>query len=83
MKRFEHWLGALPVRTKLMLLASLASGMALILAGIVLTLTDYQANRRALVQRLQVQAEIGARNWDEHTRLGHISGPPARRCARV
>ena len=62
MKRFKHWLGALPVRTKLMLLASFASGMALILAGIVLTLTDYQSNRRALVQRLQVQAEIGARN---------------------
>jgi signal transduction histidine kinase/DNA-binding response OmpR family regulator/HPt (histidine-containing phosphotransfer) domain-containing protein len=62
MTRFKHWLGALPVRTKLMLLASLASGMALILAGIVLTLTDYQSNRRALVQRLQVQAEIGARN---------------------
>src|SRR5438270_117203 len=62
MKRFEHWLGTLPIRTKLMLLASLASGMALILAGLVLTLTDYQSNRRALVQRLQVQAEIGARN---------------------
>jgi len=62
MKRLKHWLGVLPVRTKLMLLASSASGMALILAGIVLTLTDYQSNRRALVQRLQVQAEIGARN---------------------
>ena len=62
MKRFKHWLGALPVRTKLMLLASFASGMALILAGIVLTLTDYQSNRRALVHRLQVQAEIAARN---------------------
>ncbi len=62
MKRFTHWLGTLPIRTKLMLLASFASGMALILAGIVLTLTDYQSTRRALLQRLQVQAEIGARS---------------------
>jgi two-component system sensor histidine kinase/response regulator len=56
------WLGSLPVRAKLMLLASFASGVALLLAGIVLTLADYQSNRSALVQRLQVQAEITARN---------------------
>src|SRR3984893_5805767 len=62
MKRLKRWLGSLPVRGKLMLLASFASGVALLLAGIVLTFTDYQSNRRALVQRLQVQAEIAARN---------------------
>jgi len=64
MKRFKHWLGALPVRTKLMLLASFASGMALILAGIVLTLTDYQSNRRALVQRLQEGRHPNARSLE-------------------
>src|SRR6202790_3379868 len=62
MKRLKRWLGSLPVRGKLMLLASFASGVALLLAGVVLTVTDYQSNRRGLVQRLQVQAEIGARN---------------------
>jgi len=45
-----------------MLLASFASGVALLVAGIVLTLADYYSDRVALVQRLQVQAEITARN---------------------
>jgi hypothetical protein len=45
-----------------MLLASFASGVALLLAGIVLTMTDYHSNHRSLLQRLQVQAEIAARN---------------------
>jgi signal transduction histidine kinase/DNA-binding response OmpR family regulator/HPt (histidine-containing phosphotransfer) domain-containing protein len=62
MKKLKTWLGSLPVRAKLMLLASFASGMALLLAGIVLMLADYHSNRRALMQRLQVQAEITARN---------------------
>jgi two-component system sensor histidine kinase/response regulator len=62
MNSLKRWLGSLPVRAKLMLLASFASGMALLLAGIVLTLADYHSNRRALVQRLQIQAEITARN---------------------
>ena len=62
MNRLKRWLGSLPIRGKLMLLASFASGMALLMAGIVLALADYQTNRRALVQRLQVQAEITARN---------------------
>jgi two-component system sensor histidine kinase/response regulator len=62
MNRLKHALGSLPVRAKLMLLASFASGVALLLAGGVLTLTDFQSNRRGLVQRLEVQAEIAARN---------------------
>jgi two-component system sensor histidine kinase/response regulator len=62
MNNLRRWVGSLPVRGKLMLLATFSSGVALLLAGIVLTVTDYQSNRRALVQRLQVQAEIAARN---------------------
>jgi len=61
-----------------MLLASFASGMALILAGIVLTLTDYQSNRRALVQRLQVQAEIGAPTARRRSLLMTRRPPPQR-----
>src|SRR5258708_34209722 len=45
-----------------MLLECCASGVAWLVAGIVLTLADYYSNRDALVQRLQVQAEITARN---------------------
>ena len=62
MRTLKHWLAALPIRGKLMLLASFASGMALLAAGIVLTIADYQAGRRALIDRLQTQAEIAARN---------------------
>jgi two-component system, sensor histidine kinase and response regulator len=62
MKALHHWLGSLPIRGKLILLASFASGLALLLAGIVLMVADYRSNRTALVQRLQVQAEITARN---------------------
>jgi two-component system sensor histidine kinase/response regulator len=62
MNGLQRWLGSLPVRGKLMLLASFASGVALLLAGVVLTFTDYQSNWGSLVQRLQVQAEIAARN---------------------
>jgi two-component system, sensor histidine kinase and response regulator len=43
------------------LLASLASAMALIAAGIALSIVDYQSGRRALLQRLQMQAEIAAK----------------------
>jgi two-component system sensor histidine kinase/response regulator len=62
MKAIRDWIGTLPIRAKLMLLASFASGVALLLAGMVLTLADYHANRHALVQRLQLQSEITARN---------------------
>jgi two-component system, sensor histidine kinase and response regulator len=62
MNAMNRWLGSLPIRAKLMLLASFACGVALLLAGIVLMLADYHSNRRALVERLQVQSEITARN---------------------
>lgn len=58
----RSWLESLPIRGKLMLLASFASGIALLLAGVVLTIADYQSGRSALLQRLQTQAEITARN---------------------
>jgi signal transduction histidine kinase/DNA-binding response OmpR family regulator len=45
-----------------MLLASIASGMALLVAGVVLSVVDYQSGSRALVHRLQTQAEITAGN---------------------
>jgi signal transduction histidine kinase/CheY-like chemotaxis protein len=50
------------VRGKLMVLATLASTMALLAAGIVLSVVDYQSGKRALLQRLHTQAEITARN---------------------
>lgn len=62
MKNFERWLGSLPIRAKLMLFAGLACSMALLLAGIVLTLVDCHSGRLALLERLQTQAEITARN---------------------
>jgi len=62
MNVLKRWLGSVPIRGKLMLFSSLTSGMALLLAGIVLTVADYHSGRRALIQRLQTQAEITARN---------------------
>jgi two-component system sensor histidine kinase/response regulator len=62
MKALKRWVGSRPIRVKLMLLTSIGIGTALLLAGIGLTLVDYHSNRRALVLRLQVQAEITARN---------------------
>ena len=61
MNSLRKRLGSLAIRGKLLLLASLASAMALIAAGIVLSIVDYQSGRRALVQRLQMQAEIVAK----------------------
>ncbi len=62
MRTVRRWLGSLPIRSKLMLLASFASGMALVLAGIVLSIADYHSGHRSLTQRLQIQAKITARN---------------------
>src|SRR5262245_16032932 len=58
----RKWFASLAVRGKLILLASLASGLALVAVGLVLTITDYRAGRQALQQRLSTQAEITARN---------------------
>jgi len=60
--RVRAWLQSLPIRGKLTLLALLTSGMALLLAGVVLAIADYHAGAHALVERLRTQAEITARN---------------------
>src|SRR3954451_15168292 len=62
MSAIHQWLGSLPIRGKLMLLATFASGIALVLAGAVLAVADYHSGRVALLRRLQTQAEITARN---------------------
>lgn len=62
MSSLRRQLGSLPVRGKLMVLATLSSTMALLAAGVALSIVDYQSGKRALVQRLHTQAEITARN---------------------
>ena len=62
MNRIQRWLGSLPIRAKLMLFTSLACSIALLLAGVVLTIVDYRTGRLALLERLQTQAEITARS---------------------
>ena len=62
MNALNRRLASLPLRGKLMLLATLASAMALVTAGVVLAFVDYHAGKRALLQRLQTHAEITARN---------------------
>jgi two-component system, sensor histidine kinase and response regulator len=62
MKKLDRWLGSLPIRAKLMLFAGVTSGLALLLAGIALTVADYHSGKRALIHRLQTQSEITARN---------------------
>jgi two-component system, sensor histidine kinase and response regulator len=62
MSSLSSWFESLPIRGKLMLLAGLSSGVALLIAGTVLAVVGYHAGRNALVQRLQTQAEITALN---------------------
>ncbi|MET0661426.1 MAG: response regulator [Steroidobacteraceae bacterium] len=58
----KRWLGSLPIRGKLMLLSSFASGAALMLAGTIMGVADYRSDEQALAHRLQTQAEITASN---------------------
>ena len=58
----KRWLGALGIRARLMLLASLVTGLALIIAGASIAVTEYHAGHRALLERLQTQADIAAVN---------------------
>jgi signal transduction histidine kinase/CheY-like chemotaxis protein/HPt (histidine-containing phosphotransfer) domain-containing protein len=51
---------SLPIRSKIILLASLSTAMALILAGAAIAYTDYVAGKRSLMHRLQMQAQITA-----------------------
>ena len=56
----KRWLASLPIRGKLLLLAGLATSMALIIAAGIIAVTDYGAGRRALLHRLQTQADVVA-----------------------
>jgi len=56
------WLTALRIRAQLMLVMGVAIGMALLIAGAVFAITNYQSGHRALTQRLQTQADITAIN---------------------
>jgi len=56
----KNWLASLPIRTKLMLLAGLATSTALIIAAGIIAFSDYSAGRRALLHRLQTQANVAA-----------------------
>jgi signal transduction histidine kinase/DNA-binding response OmpR family regulator len=62
MNALKRWLESLPMRGKLILLASFASGMALLLAGAIIAIADMRSDHQALTHRLQTQAEITARN---------------------
>ena len=56
----REWLASLPIRGKLLLLAGLATSTALIIAVSIIAITDYGAGRRALLHRLQTQADVVA-----------------------
>ena len=60
-RAFDRWFGSLPIRTKLIFLATFASGVALALAGAVVQISDYREHERALRERMQTQAEITGR----------------------
>jgi two-component system, sensor histidine kinase and response regulator len=62
MSALKRRFSSLGIRGKLMLLVTLASAMALLTAGAVLILVDYQSAQLALVQRLDTQARITAKN---------------------
>jgi signal transduction histidine kinase len=62
MNAFQAWFGHLAIRGKLTLLASLSSGVALLLAGLVLAITDYRSDQNDLMRRLETQAQITARD---------------------
>ena len=62
MSPVKQWFERLPIGGKLTLLASLVSGMALLIAGVVLTVADYRIDQHELWRRLQTQAQITARD---------------------
>jgi signal transduction histidine kinase len=62
MNAFQAWFEHLPIRGKLTLLASLSSGVALLLAGLVLAIADYRSDQNDLMRRLETQAQITARD---------------------
>jgi signal transduction histidine kinase/DNA-binding response OmpR family regulator len=62
MNAFERIFERLPVRGKLILMATVASTFALLVQGLVVTIGGHQIGRLQLTHRLQTQAEITARN---------------------
>ena len=58
----KPWFERLPIGGKLTLLAILVSGMALLLAGLVLTIADYRTDQQEMGRRLETQANITARD---------------------
>jgi len=60
MSAFQAWFARLAIRGKLTLLASLSSGVALLLAGLVLAIADYRTDQKDLMRRLETQAQITA-----------------------
>jgi two-component system, sensor histidine kinase and response regulator len=55
-------LTSLRIRAQLMLIMGVVIGMALVIAGIVVAITDYRSGHQALTHRLQTQADITAIN---------------------
>jgi two-component system, sensor histidine kinase and response regulator len=62
MNALKQWFERLPIGGKLTMLAILVAGMALLLAGLVLTVADYRADQQEMLRRLQTQAKITARD---------------------
>jgi signal transduction histidine kinase/DNA-binding response OmpR family regulator len=58
----KQWFEKLPIGGKLTMLASLVSGMALLIAGLVLSIADYRTDQNELLRRLQTQAQITSRD---------------------
>jgi signal transduction histidine kinase/DNA-binding response OmpR family regulator len=59
---FSRFVQSLSLKGKLILIATVASAFALIVESVVVTIGSYHFGRQELVQRLQTQAEITARN---------------------
>jgi signal transduction histidine kinase/DNA-binding response OmpR family regulator len=62
MNGLKQWFERLPIGSKLTMLAILVAGMALLLAGVVLTIADYRADQQDMWVRLETQAKITARD---------------------
>ena len=58
----KQWLSRIPLRGKLLLLAAVVTGIALVLAGVVLVYFAHAASSEALLHRLETQARIMALN---------------------
>ena len=54
----QAWMESLPIRGKLMVLASLASALGLVAAGVVVAVADYHSGQRELLHRVQTHADM-------------------------